>query len=152
VELFFIRFLIHLTALRRRRADRGDPDWLDASPIVEVTGFFAKFIAFTNQRILATFTRTIDRHARRRLERENVTPENIAVRIVELRKKEHRRTNDAEHNIVDWASRWIVSGHWRQQWYPSLNAYQPKWVMPYVKGPDDKPLKPPRAKVFAVVR
>lgn len=74
------------------------------------------------------------------------------VRVVELRRKQAKAEHSGEHDAVDWSHQWIVSGHWRQQWYPSLNANRPRWIMPYVKGPEDKPLKPPRAKVFAVVR
>lgn len=51
-----------------------------------------------------------------------------------------------------WNHRWFVSGHWRQQPYPSLGITRPKWIAPYLKGPDDKPLMPVRPTVFAVVR
>jgi hypothetical protein len=34
----------------------------------------------------------------------------------------------------------VVRGHWRNQWYPSLNARRPLWIAPYLKGPDDAPL------------
>jgi len=29
---------------------------------------------------------------------------------------------------------------WRNQWYPSLSQHRQKWISPYVKGPEDKPL------------
>ena len=31
-------------------------------------------------------------------------------------------------------------------------SYFPKWILPYVKGPADKPLKAPTKTVYAVVR
>ncbi len=29
---------------------------------------------------------------------------------------------------------WIVKGHWRNQWYASLDGHKPKWIDPYTKG------------------
>lgn len=40
----------------------------------------------------------------------------------------------------DYQHRWIVSAHWRNQWYPSERRHKTILVGPYVKGPDDKPL------------
>jgi hypothetical protein len=34
----------------------------------------------------------------------------------------------------------MVRGHWRNQWYPSLNAHRQRWISPYVKGPEDEEL------------
>lgn len=112
---------------------------------------FMALCAFIQQRILVSPHRQIERHARRRLERVGVAHEPV-VRVIELRRAQTRSEQRGESEPVEWSHQWIVSGHWRQQWYPSLNAHQPRWVMPYVKGPENKPLKPPRAKVFAVVR
>lgn len=111
----------------------------------------AASLVFINQKILTTTAMRADRATRRRLNVERFKDEPL-IRVVEMRRREHQSTTSGEHDAVEWACQWVVSGHWRQQWYPSLNVYQPKWIMPYVKGPDDKPLKPPRAKVFAVVR
>lgn len=76
------------------------------------------------------------------------------VNVIELRRREYQtveRTTD-EAMSRDYHVQWIVRGHWRQQWYPSLGRHQPKWIAPYVKGPEGKPLKTPRTNVFAVVR
>ncbi len=29
---------------------------------------------------------------------------------------------------------WIVKGHWRNQWYASIEGHKPKWIDPYFKG------------------
>lgn len=47
---------------------------------------------------------------------------------------------DETHEGPEWSHRWLVRGHWRNQWYPSENRHKPVWIMPFVKGPDDKPL------------
>lgn len=113
--------------------------------------FVLAFLTFIEQRILISPQQRAERHARKRLEREGFQHE-LLVRVVELRRRQVQSEYRGDPDPVEWSHQWIVSGHWRQQWYPSLNANQPRWIMPYVKGPEDKPLKPPRAKVFAVVR
>lgn len=61
------------------------------------------------------------------------------VRVITLRRPV-RREADADGIPVDWTHRWIVSGHWRNQWMPSIGAHRQMWIHPYLKGPDDKPL------------
>jgi hypothetical protein len=48
-----------------------------------------------------------------------------------------------------WHQRWLVRGHLRAQWYPSIKAHQVIWIAPYLKGPEDAPLKVP---VYSVSR
>lgn len=72
------------------------------------------------------------------------------VRIVTLRKKEHNQSGD--NGSVDWQHQWIVSGHWRKQWYPSTESHKPLYIQPYLKGPEDKPFMPIRKVIYKVVR
>jgi hypothetical protein len=113
--------------------------------------YLAAALAFLEQRILVAPRRPADRPARRRLERQGWMHEPL-IRVVELRKKQVRPEDRGDPRSVEWSCRWVVSGHWRQQFYPSTGDHRPVWVLPYVKGPESAPLKPPRAKVFAVVR
>lgn len=49
-----------------------------------------------------------------------------------------------EHGVarpVEWRHRWIVRGHWRNQWLPSRGVHRPTWISPHIKGPDEMPLK-----------
>ena len=65
------------------------------------------------------------------------------IRVIRLRKAEHARTRRAPDEEPDeplWSHRWIVEGHWRNQWYPSMQAHRPKWIPRHVKGPDHLPL------------
>lgn len=63
------------------------------------------------------------------------------VRVVYLRSAERKDGEPTgEGGGGNYSHRWWVSGHWRQQWYPSRQANQPVWIQGYVKGPDDKPL------------
>ena len=35
----------------------------------------------------------------------------------------------------------VVRGHWRNQWYPSLEDHRQIWIAPYVKGPEGTELR-----------
>lgn len=105
-----------------------------------------------SQRILVSPSRGLERHAAKRVARTDWghVP---AVRVVELRRKERLGEKQPVEAVErEWTCQWVVRGHWRQQFYPSKHSTQPIWITPYVKGPEDKPLKPPRATVFAVIR
>lgn len=132
----------------QRRAHTGPPVRMLAA-----ARYFAACLAFLDQRIFVTSQQRAERHAVKRLERQGWQGEPL-VRVVELRRREHHshQNRDADPATVPWSCQWVVSGHWRQQPYPSQGIVQPRWIMPYVKGPEDKPLKSPAAKVFAVVR
>lgn len=120
--------------------------------LVEVRHIATAF-AFLHQRILVAPHQGIDRAARKRVARAQPELSDPTVRVVRLRRPERAaRPDDAPGDPVEWSCRWIVRGHWRDQWFPKLQKNQPIWITPYVKGPDDKPLKTPRATVFAVVR
>jgi hypothetical protein len=108
---------------------------------------------FMRQRILFAPQRPVERHARKRVEREGWAHEPL-VRVVELRRRERiGQPEPATANEHEWSCQWMVRGHWRQQPVgPGRGQRRALWIMPYVKGPEDKPLKQPRATIFAVVR
>lgn len=111
--------------------------------------FLSAMIELMNQ-TLHTRSQRASRSAARRALRMGWVEEPI-IRVVLLR----RHVTEGHPEVGagrEYAHQWVVRGHWRQQWYPSLNRHQPKWIATYVKGPDDAPLKQPRATVFAVVR
>lgn len=113
---------------------------------------FAAFLAFLEQRLLATRPERADRGTRRRYERQH-KQEAPDVRVVHLRQPEARREyGSGEREAREWSCRWLVSGHWRRQWYGREKAHAPRWIAPYVKGDASRPLKPPSRRVFAVVR
>lgn len=114
-------------------------------------GWFLSALLLLNQRVLTTESQEVDRPARRRLDRQTSLHAR-SVEIVQLRRAVPAQSDTHDSKTVEWSHQWIVSGHWRQQFYPSTGEHRPVFVLPYVKGPENKPLKPPRAKVFAVVR
>lgn len=80
--------------------------------------------------------------ARRRNERSGLTVPPDGVRVVRLHlhaRPQHPDGADGTQQ-VEWSHRWLVSGHWRRQWYPASRQHQAKYILPYVKGPADRPL------------
>jgi hypothetical protein len=74
------------------------------------------------------------------------------ITVVTLRRPRHAPNEDYEPKNVDWTHRWLVSGHWRNQYFPSIDMHRQIWVGSYVKGPDDKPLKIRKVRIFELVQ
>lgn len=107
------------------------------------------FFRLTMQYVAERSVMQPPRPARRRAERASFPSKNVVV--VRLRRPRGQRLTESEHD-VEWSCRWIVSGHWRKQWYPSLNAHRQVWISGYVKGPDDKELRLRKTRAFELVR
>jgi hypothetical protein len=90
----------------------------------------------------------LPRGERRRMQREKLDLRPVVV--VKLRRpREHKQAEGETH--VEWTHRWITSGHWRNQPFPSLGITRQIWISAYVKGPSDKPLIVKR-RAFELVR
>lgn len=118
-----------------------------------VMRFLASAFAFVSQQIVTALPIRAERHAAKRLARAGWLGEPL-VRVIQLRRAEHAASGASDESASrEWSCQWVVRGHWRQQPYgEGRRGRRPIWITPYVKGPDDKPLKTPRATVFAVVR
>lgn len=104
-----------------------------------------------SQRLAVTVEHRVDRHARRRAEKAGrECPEFI--RVVTLRRMEEARKSVPGGAPVDWNWQWEVRGHWRNQFYPATQTHKAVFVEAYMKGPDDKPIKPPGHKLFVAAR
>lgn len=105
-------------------------------------------------RLLVQRVTTVERHqlhrkARREGKRHGFT-ESDAVTVVTLRRL--REQIGESNREVEWQHRWIVGGHWRNQWYPSLNRHRQIWINPYVKGPSDRELLIKEVRAYELVR
>jgi hypothetical protein len=106
-------------------------------------------LAFLKTKFVTEEAYHYERAERRRAEREKrKLPD---VRIVYLRRPQ-RHVTAGEHGHVDYSCQFFVQGHWRDQWYPSLQIHKPTYIGAYIKGPPDKPLKPPRETIYYSVR
>lgn len=88
-----------------------------------------------------------DRAARRQMKRAGREPEQV--RVIALRRA--LGANGDGDTDREYRHRWIVRGHWRQQWYPSRGVNRPIWIAPHIKGPDAAPLLGGE-KVYALKR
>lgn len=103
-----------------------------------------------SQRLASKERHDTDRATRRRAERnKQVAPPFLEV--VTLRRLQHDRESTIKRSI-DWQWQWHVRGHWREQWYPLEGLHKPKFIEAYMKGPAEKPVKPPTITLFAAVR
>lgn len=140
-----------------RQYDEGSIGLDATSAVVEqISRFFAAGCLWMQQRILQTTDTAIERHARKRMEREHFNGRRLdGVRVVELRRRQStamRVEEPGAQKTVNWSCRWVVSGFWRRQFHPSDGHYSPKWIDPFIKGPIGLPLRTPSHKVFTVKR
>lgn len=91
------------------------------------------------QQTLTVSARTpADRPERRRSARLGLPQDLIVVRL----RRKHLDQDSPESSAADvaWSHRWLVSGHWRNQWLPSRLAHRLQWIQGHVKGPEHRPL------------
>lgn len=79
------------------------------------------------------------RTVRRQMERAQSAFAASPIRVVRLRREREESEVHAPGSVA-WSHRWIVSGHWRNQWLPSIKAHRLQWIAPFTKGPEGKPL------------
>jgi len=103
--------------------------------------------ALMKQRLMISAKAHINSHDRKALRRDGVAVDDI--NVVQLRQVDYAR--HGQTSVVDWSHRWIVNGHWRQQWYPTQQEHRVIWIPPHIKGPADKPLVV-NDRVFSVSR
>jgi hypothetical protein len=108
------------------------------SPHNDGMKFLACFFRFLQTTWVDPRVTVPDRPVIKRAKRHGV-PE-PQVKVVQLRRRERRSTRDPNAEPVEWQHRWIVSPHWRNQWFPKLGVHKQIPIAEYIKGPEDKPL------------
>jgi hypothetical protein len=85
----------------------------------------------------------VPRATRKRAARAQVARPDTPVQLVDVTAGGVRRelVAGASRTGRDYHVRWVVSGHWRNQWYPASEVHRPRWIDGYVKGPPGAPLK-----------
>ena len=150
--------LLPVTQIQWRYGQRMDEAYAEAHATLlnEAAGYAKMALAallfeFCAQRIVKQESKQPPRHVRRR---HGLGAQPRPITVIVLRHLEHdKRSLDHNQHETDiqWTCRWIVGGHWRDQWYPSRGRHRPKWIAPYIKGPEDRPLVG-RDRVFRVAR
>ncbi len=110
-------------------------------------------MAFIGQKVAVLAPMTWSRAERRRFEKARETPPDNIYRVTLREARPVIQPTQAERRPTDYQSRWLVRGHWRNQWFPKARSHHPLWITGYVKGPEGKPLKSgSRIQVFDVSR
>jgi hypothetical protein len=101
---------------------------------------FAAFQLAVQQNLAESQPQATPRPERRRTQRAGLPPRDV--RIIRLRRAvtAAREAEQQGGSGRDWQHRWVVRGHWRNHWYPKMQDHRPKWIAPYLKGPDGAPL------------
>ncbi len=69
--------------------------------------------------------------------------------VTVIRLRRGREGEQAEPAGRGLSVQFPVRGHWRNQWFPSIEAHRQVWISPYVKGPEGAPFVcKPRAWEF----
>ena len=116
---------------------------------VSAARYFTAFLAFLQQRLVQRERHHPDRSAGKIAAREKLADREVT--IVTLRKT-LAPLQETAPTEVNWRNRWWVGPHWRQQACGKSHANRrPTWIMPYLKGPEDKPISV-RRRLFKVDR
>lgn len=117
----------------------------DNIPDFVLTQIFHSFLLMLQQppQLIETSTITPKSSATiKRAKKHNVSSEVVVVDIRHKRKSSGHSARDA---AFEYSVRWIVSGHWRWQWFKDTETnkriQKRIWINPHLKGPDGKPFK-----------
>lgn len=107
------------------------------------------FFRLAEQKVLAVSRFDGDRHSRKRVARlrQRLRSDKDGVLVVRLRREKQARKEEGESS-VEWSCQWPVSGHWRNQWYPTDQVHRQIWIDGYIKGPEDKALRVHAGRAF----
>jgi hypothetical protein len=103
------------------------------------------------QRLTHTHQEPVSGMARESARRKKLTIPSI-LRVVTLRRMAEDRPQGLPRD-VEWHWQWTVNGHWRKQpCGPGRAETRQVFIEAYVKGPADKPLKPPQHTLYVAAR
>lgn len=139
----------HTRFHNERIADVGDGDTNNATRFAISVRACVSALHLMAQRLTVCSKMPVDRAAAKRGARAGWLHNNV--QVVTLRKIDYSHSPEHETRDIDWSCRWHVREHVRV--YNRGEADERRVVIKgYVKGPQEKPLKPLAARVFAVVR
>lgn len=110
----------------------------------EIQRLYTFFLLLTQPEL----TNTSTQKQATKVKGKKVYKANANVSVVSLRHYPGAIPSDSrERRTTD--KRWVVSGHWRKQWYPKAQVHKPRWIPAHVKGPKGAPLTNPE-KVYVL--
>lgn len=111
-----------------------DEKYDEVNPSVRMLMALVRAVSAIARSPLATETRPpVESPKQKKLRQKKKKPDPHGIRVVSLRKSEY---GDYELDATTGRkvrAHW-VRGHWRNQWYPSVNAHRTIWIDGFVKG------------------
>lgn len=137
----------------------GDSETVGLDVFMDATTRISRFVlaamAWLEQEVVVQTEAPVHRQRRKEFTRL-AKREYPGLRVVHLRKAAQPNPDDTVAERMgkrEFHVQWVVGGHWRNQACgPKMGDRRLTYINPYIKGPDDKPLKPQAQKVFAVDR
>ena len=118
--------------------------------VTRICKLFVAMHLIAHQKIGQPIQLRPDRALRKRVQRY-FDPNERLITVITLRRKSVKKDNE-EPGKVEWSRRWAVQGHWRHQYYPKSKTHDWVYIYEYIKGPEDKPFRPPDHRIFNFVR
>jgi len=133
---------------------RKPSDELDGKLSDQLRRLVLALFSFCAQRILVASGEQAVRATRKRADEFWYRDSIPLIQVIKLRRAQNHQHSDVDGSEpVEWSCSWVVRGHWRQQACgDNWTERRPVFVLPYVKGDPEKPLKAPVDRVFAVTR
>lgn len=130
-------------------AEFGFPQTEDSAAGLSVLKPAQCLLRLIQQTIAVRDDRNVGGQFRGRAQRANFPEKQVVV--VTLRRPRAPDTDHEERDVA-WTHRWLVSGHWRNQWYATIGMHRQIWISPFVKGPEDMPLEVRKVRAFQWTR
>lgn len=117
-----------------------------------IARFILAGLAWLGQSVLVTEHGHVERHRRKEFARR--TGREAIIKVVQLRRASYAHTpTNGDGEPINWSCKWVVNGHWRNQACGLKHGNRKlTYILPYVKGPDDKPFRASVPKVYEVTR
>lgn len=116
-------------------------DLVEGEPLTEEAARFAAGLWFLDLEWVGVERKRVSRQQERTYLRQGKPVPEINEVVLRRAYREPREGKGGDSAPREYSCSWVVSGHWRNQFYPSTGEHAPKYINPYPKGPVDKPLR-----------
>ncbi len=99
---------------------------------------------FLEEKVCSVEKIDLSRQERREAIRKGYCTDRDSVRVLKFRELDNSQDGGTNINVdnsgeYQYANRWLVRGHLRNQFFPKENCHKLIWIDPFVKGPEGKP-------------
>lgn len=118
------------------------PDDCESSVAMEHDRGHLAMLSFLNSPYIPVRSDAMPRKLQKTFQREGARSDAVGAKVHFIDLRSPGQADDASPHAtgVDHRHRWLVRGHHRAQWYPSLQAHKVIWIAPHLRGPDGAPV------------